>query len=238
MGILRRASGSRKVVAGLLFLAFVMFSRTTAYTATGVDLVLVLALDVSSSVDVDEFAFQRNGLARAIAAPQVLSAIQKGANGRIAVSVVQWSGFTEQLTKISWMILGSKDDVTRFSAQVSAMTRRYDGGATDIGGALLFTRNYVLAAPFASTRRVVDIAGDGTNNVNFSPTLERDKSVAAGVIVNGLAITNNVKTLAEYYRQNVIGGPGSFVETVTDYSDFERAIKRKLLREIGAPFLF
>ncbi len=225
-------------MAGLLFLAFVIFSRTTAGTATGVDLVLVLALDVSSSVDVDEFALQRDGLARAIAAPQVLRVIQQGANGRIAVSVVQWSGFTEQLIKISWMILGSQDDVARFAAQVSAMTRRYDDGATDIGGALLFTRNHVLAAPFASSRRVVDIVGDGTSNVNLSPALERDESVAAGVIVNGLAITNNMQTLAEYYRKNVIGGPGSFVETATSYSDFERAIKRKLLREIGAPFMF
>ncbi len=224
-------------MAGLLCLAFVMFPRISAETAAGVDLVLVLALDVSGSVDADEFALQRNGLARAIAAPEVLSAIQKGPNGRIAVSVVQWSGFTEQLTKISWMILGSQDDVARFAARVSAMSRRYDGGATDIGGALLFARTHVLAAPFASPRRIVDIAGDGTNNVNFSPVLERDKSVAAGVIVNGLAIANNVQTLAEYYRLNVIGGPGSFVETATDYSDFERAIKRKLLREIG-PFVF
>ncbi len=225
-------------MAGLLLLAFIMFSTTTADTATGVDLVLVLALDVSSSVDEEEFALQRDGLARAIAAPEVLKAIRQGANGRIAVSVVLWSGFTEQLIKISWRVLDSQADVARFAAQVSAMTRRYDGGATDIGGALLFTRNHVLAAPFASTRRVVDIAGDGTSNVNFSPALERDNSVAAGVIVNGLAITNNIKTLAEYYRQNVIGGPGSFVEAATSYSDFERAMKRKLLREIAAPLMF
>lgn len=238
MGINRRASGSRKVMVGLLCLSFVLIPRTTANTATGVDLVLVLALDVSSSVDDDEFALQRHGLARAITDPQVLNAIQKGANGRIAVSVVQWSGFTEQLTKIDWMVLGTQDDVAHFSSELSTMTRRYEGGATDIGGALLFCRNLVLAAPFAASRKVVDIAGDGTNNVNFSPTLERDKSVAAGVVVNGLAIINNVLTLAEYYQKNVIGGPGAFVETATSYRDFERAIKRKLLREIGAPYLF
>ena len=226
------------MMAGLLCLSFVLVSGTTANTATEVDLVLVLALDVSSSVDDDEFALQRHGLARAITDPQVLNAIQKGANGRIAVSVVQWSGFTEQLTKIDWMILGTQDDVAHFSSELSTMTRRYEGGATDIGGALLFCRNLVLAAPFATSRKVVDIAGDGTNNVNFSPTLERDKSVAAGVVVNGLAIINNVLTLAEYYQKNVIGGPGSFVETATNYRDFERAIKRKLLREIGAPYLF
>ncbi|MCP5075007.1 MAG: DUF1194 domain-containing protein [Rhodobacteraceae bacterium] len=224
-------------MAGLLVLAFIMLSRSAADTASDVDLVLVLAMDVSSSVDAEEFSLQRDGLARAISAPQVLSAIQKGQRGRVALSVVQWSGFTEQEIKIGWTVLATRDDVSRFTAQVSAMTRRYDGGATDIGGALQFTRNHVLAARFTSARRVVDISGDGKNNVNASPAPERDKSVSAGVNINGLAITKNVPALAEYYRHNVIGGPGSFVEEATSYRDYERAIKRKLLREIGAPFL-
>ena len=229
--------GLRTVFTFLLIMAAASMPSSTARTELEVDLVLVLALDVSSSVDASEFVLQRDGLARAISSPDVVSALSAGPNKKIAVSVVQWSGFTEQQTKINWTILASPADVARFAAQVAAMTRRYNGGATDIGGALRFTGDHALAAPFSAPRRVVDVAGDGKNNVNASPAEERNRLVAAGVTINGLAITDGTQKLVEYYRQNVIGGPGSFVESATGYKDFELAMKRKLLREIGAPFL-
>ncbi len=237
MDALKRLNAPPLVIAGLLFLVFFLVSRSTGETAAEVDLVLVLAMDVSSSVDAEEFALQRDGLAKAISVPEVLSAIRKGAQGQIALSVVQWSGFTEQSTSIDWTLIGTQDDIAGFAARVSAMTRRYDGGATDIEGALQFTRKHALSVPFSSSRIVVDISGDGKSNVNASPGPERDKSVAAGITVNGLAIASKVGTLTEYYRQNVIGGHNSFVETAKSYGDFERAIRRKLLREIGTPFL-
>lgn len=203
-----------------------------------VDLLLVIALDVSGSVNKGEFDLQREGLTRALASPQVAEAIAGGVNGTIAVTVVQWSGFIEKAVKVDWVRVSNARDLSRLADAIRQMTRRYDDGATDIGGALKFCQKLFAAAPYFGVRRVIDIAGDGRNNVNYSPHFERDRVVEAGTTINALAIAAATSTLADYYRDKVIGGSGAFVETATDYGAFERAMLRKLVREIGGPILF
>lgn len=203
-----------------------------------VDLLLVIALDVSGSVDKGEFDLQREGLARALESPHVVEAIAGGVNGSIAVAVVQWSGFVEQMVKLDWVTVSNSSDLTRLADEVRQMTRRYDDGATDIGAALSFCQRLFASAPYSGMGRVIDIAGDGTNNVNYSPHIERDRVVKAGTTINALAIAPTTSALAGYYRDKVIGGAGAFVETAADYSAFEDAMLRKLVREIGGPILF
>lgn len=203
-----------------------------------VDLVLLLSLDVSASVDTSEYELVRNGLANALTSPDVFQAIQSGKNRAIAIAVLQWSGFQEQDVKIPWVRVASRGDLEKLAGRVRRMTRRYKGGATDIGGAIKFSREVILSAPFNVTRRTIDIAGDGTNNVNTLPFAERDKTVKAGVTINGLAVVGDAVTLVDFYKRFVIGGNSAFVEEARDYDSFETAMRRKLLREIGAGFLF
>jgi len=203
-----------------------------------VDVLLVVALDVSASVDAEEFDLQREGLARALASPQVAKAVARGKTGAIAVTVLQWSGFQEQEVKVPWTRVSGAADLARLANQARAMARRYDGGATDIGGAIAFSHRLLAEAPYASERRVLDIAGDGTNNVNHSPHFERDLAVKGGTHINALAVAAPPSPLTGYFRDKVIAGPGAFVETAANYEAFEETMRRKLVREIGGQLLF
>jgi len=203
-----------------------------------VDLVLLLALDVSASIDSSEYQLMREGLAKALSSVQVNQAIRSGTIGAVAISVVQWSGFQEQTVKIKWTRVAGRNDLVNLSDKIRAMSRRYNDGATDIGGAIKFSRNLVNSAPFQSLRKSIDIAGDGTNNVNSSPAFERDITVNSGITINGLAIIGEAFTLVDYYTRFVIGGKMAFVEDARDYDGFETAMRRKLLREIGPLYLF
>ena len=200
------------------------------------DLSLVIALDVSDSVSDKEYDLMRNGLANALDSADVANAIRSGAHGTIAVSIVHWSGFQEQDVRIGWSQVSSRKDLSRLAKQIREMRRRYLGGATDIGGLIDFAKTLIVAGPYASTRNVIDIAGDGTNNVNQSPKIDSDAAVTAGITINGLAVTNKTDTLAEYYSEFVIGGRDAFVENAVDYLSFERAMLRKLVREIQTLF--
>ena len=171
-----------------------------------VDLLLVIALDVSGSVDTGEFDLQREGLSRALESPQVAGAIAGGVNGSIAVTVVQWSGFIEKMVKVDWVRVSNAGDLSRLADEVRQMTRQYDDGATDIGGAIGFCQRLFASVPYSGMRRVIDIAGDGTNNVNYSAEFERDRVVKAGTTINALAIAPATSKLAGYYRNKVIGG--------------------------------
>ncbi len=215
-------------------------ARAGEHTGAGgaVDVLLVIALDVSGSVDAREFGLQREGLARALAAPQVAKAVESGESGAIAVTVVQWSGFTEQAVKIDWTRVSNAGDLARLAEAVRLMKRRYDNGATDIGGAITFCQRLFASAPYRGGKRVMDISGDGTNNVNHSPHFERDLAVEAGTHINALAIVEPDSALTEYFRDKVIGGPGAFVETSAGYAAFEDTMLRKLIREIGGQLLY
>ena len=222
----------------VLLVATGVFTSWKSEASNDVDLVLLLALDVSASIDATEYLLMREGLANALSSEQVDYAIRAGKTGAIAISVVQWSGFQEQAIKIPWTRISSRADLLNLSTKLRAMTRRYKGGATDIGGAIDFSRAHTHSAPFRTNRKTIDIAGDGTNNVNASPATERDITVKSGITINGLAIIGDAFTLVDYYTRFVIGGNLAFVESARDYDSFETAMRRKLLREINSLYLF
>ena len=197
-----------------------------------VDLVLVLALDVSSSVDAREYDLQQRGLADAFRHAKVLDAILSGPHRRIAVSVVQWAGGGEQSVSIPWTMVGSGEEAIGFADRLMQTRRRFRDGVTDISGIITFSAQQALAGPFATARRVIDVSGDGIDNVQYSPHRARDAAVAAGITINGLTILNETPDLADYYRLTVIGGENAFVMTAADYDDYALAILRKLVREI------
>lgn len=220
---------------GVLALAFVVFMSTSlnVRSTMNVDLSLVLALDVSASVDEREFQLQRNGLAAAISHPSVIEAINFGRNRRIAVSVVQWSGYQRQFVVVPWQIVDNSESATVFAQKLLGMTRVTTNGFTHIAGAIRFSVRHARDTEFTADRLVIDISGDGTNNVLPRPQVERDKAVRSGFTVNGLAIVNEASGLDQYYRENVIGGPGAFVITAQSYDDYAKAMIRKLVREIA-----
>lgn len=200
-----------------------------------VDLALVIALDVSASVDADEFELLRGGLANAFSSRQISQAVHAGKHGAIAINVVQWSGFQEQAVKIKWTRVESHADLLALADKVRDMPRRYDGGATHISGAIDHSAKLLLEYPLETTRSVIDIAGDGTNNVNLPPAEARDRAVESGITINALVIIGKQNKLVDYFSSNVIGGASAFVEPADDFSDFETSMHRKLVREISPP---
>jgi hypothetical protein len=209
-----------------------------------VDLLLVLAADVSRSVDSEKFQLQRNGYAAAIINPRVLAAIQSGPHSRIAVSFIEWSGVGAQKVIIDWTVIGDKKSAQDFAAQVAEAQRPF-ADRTSISGGIDFALVQLERAPFKAPRRTIDVSGDGTNNSGRDVTAARDEAVAKGVTINGLVIlsdrpipwnpdhTNPPGGLANYYRDNVIGGLGAFVNVAENFESFGQAIINKLIAEIA-----
>ena len=219
------------VVAGAAGAVLLSTAGNVRSTQT-VDLVLVLALDVSDSVNRREFDLQRTGLVRAFRHPDLVAAIQGGRTGRIAVTIVQWSGFQDQSVTVPWRVIADKAGADAFANRIADMPRSFPNGYTHIAGAIRYATRLIRAAPFMARRSVIDISGDGENNVNVPPHAARDAAVRAGITINGLAIVNETPHLVQYYERNVIGGPGAFVLKADDYETYTDAILRKLLREI------
>ncbi|HVG51477.1 MAG TPA: DUF1194 domain-containing protein [Xanthobacteraceae bacterium] len=222
------------------------FTALTPKTAAAedVDLLLVMAADVSRSVDAAKFQLQRNGYAAAITNPRVLKAIQSGPNGRIAVAFVEWSGVTAQKLIIDWTKIGDMKSGQDFASQIVEAQRPF-ADRTSISGGIEFAYAQLERSPFKAPRRTIDISGDGTNNSGRDVTLARDEVVAKGVTINGLVIlsdrpipwnpdhTNPPGGLTNYYRNNVIGGPGAFVIEAENFEAFGQAIINKLIAEIA-----
>ena len=217
---------------------FMDLKTPSGQTGSGVDMMLIISLDVSASVDRREYQLMVEGLSDALLSPEIARAIKAGNQGAIGFALVQWSGFSEQETKIKWIQIGDQDDLGRLADEIKQMGRRYNGGATDIGGSIDFTARLFDSAPFIAQRKVIDIVGDGPNNVNFSPSFARDRAISSGIIINALAITGGIEVLGSYFSEFVIGGQGAFVEKAGDFDSYKHAIKRKLLREIGDLYLF
>jgi hypothetical protein len=221
-----------------------MAAATAARPAERVDLLLVLAADVSRSVDQPKFKLQRDGYAAALSDKRVLNAIQSGRNQRIAVSYVEWSGAGAQKLLIDWMIVNGPDAARRFGDSLLELPRSFND-RTSISGAIDFSVNLMEQAPYQADRRTIDVSGDGTNNSGRDVTLARDAALAKGIIINGLVIlsdrpmawnpehTNPPGGLEKYYRDNVVGGPGSFVIVAEDFNSFGQAIIKKLIAEIA-----
>ena len=209
-----------------------------------VDLLLVLAADVSRSIDDTKFQLQRNGYAAAISDPRVLDTIRSGRNGRIGVTFVEWSGVGAQHVVIDWTEVGDAAAAKQFGDQLIELPRSF-AGRTSISGGIEFALARLAKAPFNCVRRTIDVSGDGTNNDGRDVAELRDQAVASGVTINGLVIlsdnpmpwnpehTNPPGGLDNYYRNNVIGGPGAFVMVAQNFNSFGQAIIAKMIAEVS-----
>jgi hypothetical protein len=205
-----------------------------------VDLELVLAVDVSRSIDADEFDLQRQGYARAIVNSNVLNAIQSGAIGAIAVSYVEWSGADQQKTVVDWSFIHDRDSAQDFAAAILAAPRSF-AAYTSISGAIDYAVRLFDSNRYEGSRQVIDVSGDGSNNSGRPVWLARDAAIEVGITINGLAIINDRPNpfsrpepkLDDYYRENVIGGSGAFVVIAEDFGSFASAILSKLIKEVA-----
>lgn len=229
-----------RVALAALALTFATASRA----AEEVDLLLVLAADVSRSIDSNKFNLQRNGYAAAITNPRVLEAIRSGRRGKIAVTFVEWSGAGSQKVIIDWTMIGDARSAQDFSNQVVEAQRPF-ADRTSISAGIDFAQAQFGRSPYAAGRHVIDVSGDGTNNSGRDVTAARDEAVAKGATINGLVIlsetplawnadhTNPPGGLGNYYRDNVIGGTGAFVLVAQNFDAFGQAIISKLIAEIA-----
>lgn len=235
---------TRVVRSVLALVAFVLVLGGAAPAAEQVDLLLVLASDVSRSVDTRKFQLQREGYAAALSNPRVVEAIRSGPNGRIAICFVEWSGATSQKLVIDWTIVSDAASARKIGDQMLELPRSF-ADRTSISAGLEFAMSLLEHAPFQAVRRTIDVSGDGTNNSGRDIAMVRDEVLAKGVTINGLVIlsdtplpwnpehTNPPGGLDEYYRRNVTGGPGSFVMVADNHNSFGQAIVKKMIAEIA-----
>ncbi len=200
--------------------------------AEDVDLQLVLAIDSSSSVNMDEYYLQLEGYAAAFRHPDLLKAIASGPRQAIAVALFEWSGPGRQTVNFPWRRLSAAGDLDGFAAELAIAPRLVLGGETAIGDAVDFALDLFARSEFGGGRRVIDVSGDGASNQGRPVAAARDDAVFQGVVINGLAVLNEEPGVDTFYAQHVIGGPGAFVISARDYTDFADAILKKLIREI------
>src|ERR1700745_2187089 len=231
----------RSALAATAFLAF--FADSGEPPAAAADLEVVLAADVSRSIDDAEFELQRKGYAAALTDPRVLTAIQGRANGAVGVCFIEWSGEEDQQVVVDWTEIRDEEDAGSVAAAILAAPRSFMG-RTSISAAIDFAMARFAAAKWQARRRIIDISGDGTNNPGGSVTEARDQAIASGVTISGLAIINDKPNLGYsahaqppgglplYYKQNVIGGANAFLLVVQDFNSFADAMAQKLAKEI------
>lgn len=206
-----------------------------------VDLELVLAVDVSGSIDPVEARLQREGYMGALASDRVIEAIQAGVLGRIALTYVEWAGYDHHSTLIDWQIIANRADMNAFvGALGEAPLRR--ARRTSLSGAIEYAMPKFAENDIESTRQVIDISGDGPNNSGPMLPAARDAAVAAGIVINGLPIINDrpnpfglrtMRNLDLYFEHCVIGGPGAFLVVAESFDDFASAVLSKLILEIA-----
>lgn len=198
-----------------------------------VDLELVLSVDSSGSIDSDEFRLQREGYARALADPEILAAIRRGPYKSIALTFVEWSGPEIHSQVVDWTRIAGEADAARVAGILTSADRTIFGGGTSIAGAILMGVQLLENSGFRGTRRVIDISGDGPNNRGPAVAGARAEALRRGITINGLPILEFENGLDIYYRENVIGGPGAFVQPANGFADYARAVRKKLLQELN-----
>ncbi len=224
-----RAASWRSLAGGAAALAL----AGTARAAGEVDLLLVLAVDASWSVDAPRFELQRQGYADAFRHPRVAAAIGSGRPRALAATMFQWTGPQMQSLTVPWTALDRPAALARFADAIEAMPRQLFSGGTSISGAIDAGVRILAAAPFRGERRVIDVSGDGANNRGRPAPAARDEAGARGIVVNGLPILDLEPDLAIHYRDHVIGGPGAFAIAAEDWQSFAAAILNKLVSEIA-----
>ncbi|WFU85353.1 DUF1194 domain-containing protein [Bradyrhizobium sp. CIAT3101] len=208
--------------------------------APSVDVELVIAVDVSYSMDLDELAVQREGYAQAIVSKEFLQALRGGPNGKIAITYFEWSAFSDQKLIIPWRVIDGPETADAVANEIMQTPVRR-GSRTSISGAILYAMPLFDQNPNRGLRRVIDISGDGPNNNGPPITPARDEALGKGIVINGLPImvkepsysTMDIDNLDWYYEDCVIGGPGSFVVAIKDRDKFKEAIRTKLLLEVA-----
>src|ERR1700730_4494647 len=201
--------------------------------AARVDLALVLAVDVSESVDAEEYDLQHEGIARAFETASLVEAIRGGKRGAIDVLVLEWSDRDKQVPTVGWTRVFDATSAQSFAAKVRA-TARSSSGLTAIGDALVAAEAALLLVPDEAERRVIDVSGDGMANIGPPPQEIRDRLVAQGITINGLAILKSEPWLDGYYSDYVVGGPGGFLMEVEYFPSFISAMQQKLWSEVTA----
>jgi len=229
---------------GTIMLGSVMTGPAQAAETDNVDLLLVLAADVSRSVDQTKFELQRQGYAAAVTDRRVLDTIRSGLLGRIAICFVEWSGAAAQKLVIDWTVIDGAPAAKAFADKLVELPRSF-ADRTAIGSGIDFAVAQLARAPFSSKRRTIDVSGDGTSNSGRDVDGARDAATAQDITINGLVIlserplpwnpehTNPPGGLAQYYRDHVIGGRGAFVMTAKTFESFGEAIIGKLVAEIA-----
>jgi len=227
-------------LAGTLLIATLVMAPLRA-DAEMVDLELVLAVDVSGSIDDDEAALQRQGYISAITDPRVLAVIRSGRYGRIAMTYVEWAGDHHQQIIAGWAVIHDMASARRFTAEIAAepiVVAHW----TSISAAMGFAMKMLEMSPHRSRRRVIDISGDGANNNGEAVLSARARVLDAGITINGLPIINGrpsryghlpIQNLDQFYKDCVIGGTGAFIVVAHGFNDFARAIRRKMILEIA-----
>jgi hypothetical protein len=225
----------------LLWLAALLLSAVPAAAAVQVDLELVLAIDISGSIDPEEAKLQREGYVGAFSHPEVIGAITGGYHGRIAVAYFEWASAWDQRLVMDWRLIdgaASAQEVADLLAEAPVQI----GQRTSISAAINYALPMFQRSGFEPERRVIDISGDGPNNDGEAVWVARDRAGAAGIVINGLPIINDRPNrwgfptspdLDRYYEGCVITGPGAFVVVAEDFSKFGEAVRRKLLLEIA-----
>jgi hypothetical protein len=218
--------------------ALSLASRARAQTE--VDLQLVLAIDVSRSIDEVEAELQRRGYIEALTSAKVIDAILSGEHKRIALCYVEWAGTHYQMVVIDWTTIDSEASAHRFADRLAEAPRTSQSW-TAVGAALAFAAQQFDNSGYLSKRRIIDISGDGRTNDGPPAEMVRDRLVMQGIVINGLPVMMNRNNfgrppdtlLDKYYEENVIGGPGSFMVVASNFDDFGRAVRNKLVREIS-----
>jgi hypothetical protein len=209
-------------------------------TPASVDIELILAVDVSYSMDMDELAVQREGYAQAIVSKEFLQALKSLPNGKIAITYFEWAASNDQKIIIPWRVIDGPETADAVSEEILKTPIRR-ASRTSISGAIYFAMPLFEQNPYHGLRRVIDISGDGANNNGAPVTGARDMALAKGITINGLPImvkdpsysTMDIDNLDFYYEDCVIGGPGSFVVSIKDRDKFKEAIRTKLLLEVA-----
>jgi hypothetical protein len=218
------------------------FQQFTQRNASGVpvDVELVLAVDVSYSMDPDEQALQREGYMAAITSFEFMRALREGMHGKIAMTYFEWAGVHHRQIIVPWRLIDGPESADAFSADIG-QARYTRASRTSIAGALEFGAMLFEGSGFRGIRRVIDVSGDGVNNNGPLVTVTRDEVLAKGITINGLPImlkrpnasTMDIGELDVYFEDCVIGGPGAFVIPIRERDQFKEAIKTKLLLEIA-----
>jgi uncharacterized protein DUF1194 len=215
-------------------------SADTRASAIPVDVELVIAVDVSYSMDPDEQALQREGYMLALTSKEFLQALRQGAHGKVAVTYFEWAGQSDQKILMPWRVIDGPESADAVAAEIARVPIRR-ASRTSISGALRFAKPLFDDSGYRGLRRVIDVSGDGTNNAGPLVELTRDDVLAAGITINGLPImlkrpytgSMDIPNLDEYYEDCVIGGPGAFVIPIREREKFIEATRTKLVLEVA-----